>query len=171
MPKPVMGNQLVQDTFEGLKDQTADVVQGAQDIAINTDQNSGDSGIEQLGGTKQDDPQKVIQQAQKQGLTDQQLAEKRKKERKDYKFFQEKVEEFKSDHERLVQEEQEKKKKEEEEEEQKKHQKIVQLQEEQSRTAALAGPAKPKQGRGTAFLPVQAKQNMGTGELSKTITN
>ena len=44
-------------------------------------------------------------------------------------------------------------------------------QEEQAKTAVLQGPAKPKQGRGTAFLPPSAKQSMGTGELSKTPTN
>lgn len=169
MPKPVLGNQVAQDTFENLKDQASDVVQGVKDVVSNTDPNKGDSGIEQLGGAKQDDPQKILQQSQKQGLTPQQLAEKRTEEKKQYEFYQAQVHGWDEHYQQVKKEEENKKKQTEEEERQKKQQQIVQLQEQQER-AALAGPSKPKPGRGTAFMAQQTKTS-GTTELPKPVTN
>jgi len=172
MPKPVLGSQILQDTFENLKTQAGDVVGGLKDLAGGDSQNidsKGDSGIEKLAG--QQDPKTMAQQAQNQGLTPQQLMERRAKEEQDRQFHQGKIKEWEDHFLQMKKGEEEGKKRQQAEEDQKKEQEIIQLQEEQAKTAVLQGPAKPKQGRGTAFLPPSAKQSMGTGELSKTPTN
>jgi hypothetical protein len=172
MPKPVLGSQILQDTFENLKQQGSDVVGGLKDLAAGDSQNSGtegDSGIEQL--SSQQDPKTQMQQAQQHGLTPQQLSQKRAQEEKDRQFHQGKVKEWEEHFLKVKNEEEEGKKRQQAEEEQKKEQEIIQLREEQARAAVLQGPGKPKQGRGTAFLPPSAKQSMGTGELAKTPTN
>ena len=163
MPKPVLGSQILQDTFENLKTQAGDVTQGLKDLT------TGDSGIEQLGG--QQDPKQQAQPTQQPGFTPQQLMEKRAKEEQDRQFHQGKIKEWEDHFLQMKKGEEEGKKRQQAEEDQKKEQEIIQLQEEQAKTAVLQGPAKPKQGRGTAFLPPSAKQSMGTGELSKTPTN
>ncbi len=172
MPQPVLGSQILQDTFENLKQQGGDAVQGLKDLVTGDSQNSdtkGDSGIEHLGG--QQDPKQMAQQAQQQGLTPQQLMEKRAKEEQDRQFHQGKIKEWEDHFLKVKKEEEEQEKRRQAEEDQKKDQEIVQLREEQAKAATLQVQSKPKQGRGTAFLPPSAKQSMGTGELSKTPTN
>lgn len=171
MPKPVLGSQTLQDTFESIKQQGSDVVSGLKDLVSGDSQNSdtkGDSGIEQLAG--QQDP-KTAQAAQQQGLTPQQLAQKRTEEQRQREFHLEQVRGWDEHYRQMKKEDEVKQKQSQEEEKQKKEQEIIQLREEQAKAATLQGQQKPKQGRGTAFLPPSAKQSMGTGELSKTPTN
>lgn len=172
MPQPVLGNQILQDTFENLKTQGSDVAQGLKDLVAGGTQNSdskGDSGIEQLAG--QQDPKQPVRQAQQQGLTPQQLLDKRRQEEQERQFHLQQVKDWDEHYRQLKKEDEAKQKQAEEEKKQKKQQEIIQLQEEQAKAAVLQGSAKPKQGRGTAFLPPSAKQSMGTGELAKTPTN
>jgi len=172
MPKPVLGSQMLQDTFENLKQQGSDVAQGLKDLAAGDSQNTdtkGDSGIEQLAG--QQDPKQQARQAQQPGLTPQQLMEKRAKEEQDRQFHQGKIKEWEDHFLKVKKEEEGEENRRQAEAEQEKQQEIIQLREEQAKAATLQGSAKPKQGRGTAFLPPSAKQSMGTGELSKTPTN
>ncbi len=172
MPQPVLGSQMLQDTFENLKTQAGDVVGGLKDLVAGDSQSAdskGDSGIEQLTG--QQDPKTGAQQAQQQGLTPQQLMEKRAKEEQDRQFHQGKIKEWEDHFLKVKKEEEEEEKRRQAEADQKKDQEIVQLREEQAKAAVLQGQSKPKPRRGTAFLPPSAKQSMGTGELSKTPTN
>lgn len=172
MPKPVLGSQILQDTFENLKQQGSDVVSGLKDLVAGDSQSSdakADSGIEQLSG--QQDPKQTAQAAQQQGLTPQQLAEKRTEEQRQREFHLEQVRGWDEHYRQMKKEDEAKQKQAQEEEKQKKDQEIIQLREEQAKAATLQGQQKPKQGRGTAFLPVQAKASQGTGELAKTPTN
>ena len=51
MPQQVLGNQVLQDTFEKLGDQAQDTVQGLKDLVTGgNDKADGDNGIEQLIG-------------------------------------------------------------------------------------------------------------------------
>lgn len=172
MPKPVLGSQILQDTFENLKTQAGDVASGLKDLVSSDSQNSdtkGDWGIEQLAS--QQDPKQTAQAAQQQGLTPQQLARKRTEEQRQREFHLEQVRGWDEHYRQMKKEDEVNQKQAEEEEKQKKDQEIIQLREEQAKAATLQGQQKPKQGRGTAFLPPSAKQSMGTGELSKTPTN
>lgn len=172
MPKPIGGSQLLQDTFEKLGDQGGDVVQGLKDLVSGDDGNGdarGDSGIEQLAG--QQDPKQQAQQAQQQGLTPQQLAERRAREEREIKYHQEYIKTVDNEQANLRRGARLKADEEAKQEQERKEQKAIQLREEEARTATLQGPTKRKQGRGTAFLPPSARQSMGTGELSKTPTN
>lgn len=172
MPKPVLGSQILQDTFENLKSQAGDVAAGLKDLAAGDSQNSdakGDSGIEQLAN--QQDPKQAAQQAQQQGLTPQQLVEKRAEEQRQREFHLEQVKTWNEHYLQMKKEDEAKQNQAEAAEKQKKEQEIIQLREEQAKAQTLQGQAKPKQGRGTAFLPVQAKASQGTGELAKTPTN
>lgn len=162
MPKPVFGSQILQDTFENLKQQGSDVVSGLKDL--------GDSGIEQPAD--QQDPKQAAQAAQQQGLTPQQLVQKRAEEQRQREFHLEQVKSWNEHYLQMKKEDEAKQNQAEAEAKQKKEQEIIQLKEEQAKAQTLQGPpAKQKQGRGTAFLPVQAKASQGTGELAKTPTN
>lgn len=162
MPQPVLGSQILQDTFENLKQQGSDVAQGLKDLV------AGDSGIEQLSG--QPDPKTQAQPAAT-GLTPQQLAQKRAKEQTEVEYHQEYIRKIDEEQAKLRREEKLRQDEEARLAQEREQQEIIQLREEQAKAAVLQGSAKPKQGRGTAFLPPSAKQGMGTGELSKTPTN
>jgi len=163
MPKPVLGSQILQDTFENLKTQAGDVTQGLKDLT------TGDSGIEQLGGRQ--DPKTQAQQAQQQGLTPQQLAENHAREKREIEYHQEYIKKIDEEQANLRREAKLRADEEARQEQERKDQEIVQLREEEAKAAVLQGQSKPKQGRGAEFLPPSAKQSMGTGELSKTPTN
>lgn len=172
--KPLFNDPTLQDTFENLSDQGGDVVKGLQDLVTGkSDQTTtGDSGVEQLSSQKTDDPIKQMQQAQKQGLTPEQLAEKRQDEKKEIEFYQTQVEGWKEHQLQAIKEEEQKKQQVAEEEKRKKEQEIIELREEEAKTATLSPPhANKPSGPGSAFIPYQAKSSMGTGELSKTPTN
>lgn len=174
--KPLFNSPTLQDTFENLSDQGGDVVKGLQDLVTNSDSNTtGDSGIEQLGGKKQDDPANPPaggQQTQKPGLTPEQLTEKREEEKRKIEFYQTQVKGWEEHQLQAVQEEEQKKQQATEEEKRQKEQGIIELREEEAKTATLSPPhANKPSGPGSAFIPYQAKSSMGTGELSKTPTN
>lgn len=172
MPKPVLGSQTLQDTFESIKQQGSDVVSGLKDLVAGGSQSTdtkGDSGIEQLAG--QQDPKQQAAAAQQSGLTPQQLAENRAEEQRQIEYHQGYIKKIDEDQAKLRQEAKSKADEEARLEQERKQQEIIQLREEQAKAATLQGQAKPKQGRGTAFLPPSAKQSMGTGELAKTPTN
>lgn len=172
MPKSVFGNQILQDTFENLKQQGSDVVSGLKDLVAGDSQNSdtkGDSGIEQLAG--QQDPKTLTQRAAAAGLSPQQSAAKRAEEQRQREFHLEQVKTWNEHYLQMKKQDEAKQNQAEQEEKHKKEQEIIQLREEQAKTQTLQGQAKPKQGRGTAFLPVQAKASQGTGEISKVPTN
>lgn len=159
----------MQDTFEKLGDQVQDTVQGLKDlVAGGNDQASGESGIEQLSGQNDPNQPKAASGAGPQPA--EQIAQKRAEEQEAVKFHREQVSKWGDDYKRMQEEDNAEKRKKDEEEKKKEEQRIFQLQEQDARTAVL-NPVKPKQGRGTAFLPPSAKQSMGTGELSKTPTN
>lgn len=153
MPKPVGGSQVLQGTFEKLQDQTSSVA----------------SGVEKLPG--QQDPQQMAPPAQKPGLTPEQLIEKREKEKKQVEFYRRQVGEWDEHYQQLRKEQAHRERQEAEAAREQREQEIAQLQEAEAKASTLQGPAKPKPGRGTAFLPRHAKQSMGTGELAKSPTN
>lgn len=168
----MLGSQILQDTFESIKQQGSDVVSGLKDLVSGDSQNSdtkGDSGIEQLAN--QPDPKQAAQAAQQQGLTPQQLAQKRTEEQRQREFHLEQVRGWDEHYRQMKKEDEQKEAEAEKQKQAEKDQEIIQLRQEQAKTQTLQGQAKPKQGRGTAFLPVQAKASQGTGELAKTPTN
>lgn len=179
--KPLFNDPTLQDTFENLSDQGGDVVEGLRDLVTNSDSNNGNGdsalpaggqGIEQLGGQKTDGPAKQLQQAQQQGLTPEQLAEKRAEEKKKIDFYQMQAEGWKEHQLQAIKEEEQKKQQAAEEERRKKEQGIIELREEEAKTTALSPQkAKGPTGPGSAFIPYQAKTSMGTRELPKTPTN
>jgi hypothetical protein len=165
MPQPVLGNQVLQDTFEKLGDQAKDVVAGLKDLAAGgNDKSGGDSGIEQVSG--QNDP-KQIQQSQ-QGLNPQDLAQKRAEEQEQVKFHREQIQKWDEDYKKMQQEDDSENQKKSEEEKKKEEQKIFQLQEQEARAAAL-NPVKPKtaKGPGSAFA---ARSTKSQTEFSKSAT-
>ena len=160
MPKPVLGSQILQDTFENLKTQAGDVTQGLKDLT------TGDSGIEQLGG--QQDPKQQAQPTQQPGFTPQQLMEKRAKEEQDRQFHQGKIKEWEDHFLQMKKGEEEGKKRQATEEDQKKDQEIIQLRQEEAKSAVL-NPVKsstPK-GPGSAFTTQSTKSQT---EFSKNTT-
>lgn len=173
MPKPVLGSQIIQDTFEKLGDLARDATGGLKDLVTGGNDQKSDSGIEQLSG--QPDPQSGGALAQPgsagQGTDPQRLAQKRAEEQKTAQFHRDQVKKWGEDYKRIQEEEMAEKQEKGEEEKKKEEQEIIQLRQEEAKAATLQGSSKPKQGRGTAFLPPSAKQSMGTGELSKTPTN
>lgn len=173
MPKPVGGSQVLQATFEKLQDQSHDVASGLKDLVAGAagSDTKGDNGVEQLAGKP--DPPPGAQPVQSPGGTSQplQLVEKRKKEQRQIEFYRRQVGEWDKHYQQLRQEAAARQRQEEEVAKQQPEQEIAQLQAEQAKAETLQGPAKPKPGRGTAFLPQQAKQSRGTGELSKSPAN
>lgn len=166
MPQPVLGNQVLQDTFEKLGDQANDVVAGLKDlVAGGNDKSGGDSGIEQVSG--QNDP-KQTQQSQ-QGLNPQQLAQKRVEEQEKFKFHQEQVQKWGEEYKKMKEEDEAESRKQEEEEKKKEEQKIFQLREEEARSAVL-NPVKKQaaKGPGSAFA---ARSTKSQTEFSKAPTN
>lgn len=163
MPKPILGSQVLQDTFEKVQGQGSDVAQGLEDLV------SGDSGggdVKGDGGIEQMAPP-----AQNPGLTPPQLIEKRQQERRQMEFHRRQVGEWDEHYQQLRKEQAARERQEAEAAEQQREQEIAQLQEAEAKASTLQGPAKPKPGRGTAFLPRHAKQSMGTGELGKSPTS
>lgn len=169
MPKPIASSQILQDTFEKLGDQASDTATGLGDLVSRGADQKADRGIEQLSGTQ--DPKQQQGQQTPQGLSPQRIMENRAKEKREFEFHQQRVKEWEEHGKKLKEEEEAKRKKEEEEAQQRREQEIVQLREEEAKASVLQPPPKPKGGRGTAFLPPQAKASRGTGELSKTPTN
>lgn len=166
MPQPVLGNQVLQDTFEKLGDQANDVVAGLKDLVTGgNDKSGGDNGIEQVAG--QNDP-KQSQQPQ-QGLNPQQLVQKRSEEQEAVKFHREQIQKWDEDYKKMRQEDDEEDRKKSEEEKKKEEQRIFQLQEEEARAAAL-NPVKKQtsKGPGSAFA---ARSTKSQAEFSKAPTN
>lgn len=175
--RPILGKQLAQDAFEQAAKQKSDVVQGLKDLATGAPPDSadrGDKGIEQLTGSQTSDPLKQLKQAQTQGLTPQQQAERKAKEEQEKQFHLEKVKEWEEDYKRLEEEERQKEELEAREAEEKKEQEIVELEEQEARAEVLQAPPKPKEGRGTAFLPPEkrkTKSMQGTREMGRRVIN
>lgn len=179
MPKPVLGSQIIQDTFEKLQDQAQDVAQGfrprddgplaQKDLVTGGNDQRSDSGIEQLLG--QPDPKQAVQPAPSQGLDPQRMTQRKSEEQKTAQFHRDQVKKWGEDYKRMQEEETAEKQKKHEEEKKKEEQRIVQLQEEEARAATL-NPVKPNtpKGPGAIFAPHQ-KQTMGTGEIYKRPTN
>ena len=166
MPQPVLGNQVLQDTFEKLGDQVQDTVQGLKDLVTGgNDKTGGDSGIEQL--SVQNDPNQ--NQKQQQGLSSQDLAQRRVEEQEKVKFHREQIEKWGEDYKQMKEENMAEQQKKDKEEKKKEEQKIFQLQEQDARSATL-NPVKPKtaKGPGSAFA---ARSTKSQTEFSKTPTN
>ncbi|MBI5356905.1 hypothetical protein HZB78_04860 [Candidatus Collierbacteria bacterium] len=165
MPQPVLGNQILQDTFEKLGDQAQDVVSGLKDLAAGgNDKSGGDSGIEQISG--QNDPKQTPQP--QQGLNPQDLAQKRVEEQERVKFHRDLIQKWDEDYKKMRQEDDAENQKKSEEEKKKEEQRIFQLQEQDARAAAL-NPVKPKtaKGPGSAFA---ARSTKSQTEFSKNVT-
>lgn len=168
MPQPILGSQILDDTFEKLTDQAGDVAKGLKDlVAGDTSADAkGDAGIEQLAG--QQDPKQAAQQAQKQGIDPKKIAERREKDKREIEFFREQVGGWDEHYKRMMQEEEMKKKQAAEAEQQQKQQEIIQLQEEEARAATLnPQKASAKKGPGSAFVTQSTKSQT---EFSKQAT-
>ncbi|GEM_PF-6092550 len=166
MPQPMLGNQVLQDTFEKLGDQAKDVVDGLKDlVAGRSDKMGGDSGIEQVLG--QNDPNQ--NQKQQQGLNPQDLSQKRAEEQELVKFHREQIQKWDEDYKKMQQEDDAENQKKTEEEKKKEEQRIFQLQEQEAREATL-NPAKQAtaKGPGSAFM---ARSTKSQAEFSKAPTN
>lgn len=167
MPQPLLGNQVLQDTFEKLGDQANDVVTGLKDLVTGgNDKSGGDNGIEQVLG--QNDPNQN-QKPQQAGLNPQQLAQKRIEEQEAVKFHREQVDKWGEDYKRMKEEDDAENRKKEEEEKKQEEQKIIQLREEEARAAVL-NPMKKQaaKGPGSAFA---ARSTKSQTEFSKTPSN
>lgn len=167
MPKPLFGNQILDDTFEQLTDQAKDAGRGLQDaVAGQQDQNS-DSGIEQLAGGSQD-PRQQLAQAQKQGLTPQQMAEKQAEQKKAMDYHRNYIQQVDQEQANLRQEAEMKKKQAAEEQQARKDQEIVELREEEAKAVTLhPQKASMPKGPGSAFMQQSTKSQT---EFSKTAT-
>lgn len=171
MPQTPFGTgavgQIAQDTFEKLKDQAQDVPNAIRDAV--TGEDSSDSGMEQVSG--QQDPQQppfAKASAGKPGLTPQQLAEKQAEEQQAMKYHRSYIQQVDQEQARLRQEAEMKKKQEAEQEQAKKQQEIVELQEEQVKSAALGSQKSSKPtGPGSAFMQQSTKSQT---EFSKQAT-
>ena len=173
MPQTPFGTgavgQVVGDTFEKLKDQAGDIGEGLQDAVTGQPDQNGDSGIEQLLGGQQDPKSGGAGPSSAgQGLTPQQVAEKRAEEKKTYEFHEQKIKEWEEQYKQVKQEEDMKKKQEAEQAQAQKQQEIVELQQEEARAATL-NPQKAKgpSGPGSAFVQQSTKAQT---EFSKTVT-
>lgn len=167
MPQPVLGNQVLQDTFEKLGDQAQDTVQGLKDLMTGgNDKVGGDNGIEQLSG--QNDPNQN-QKPQQSGLNPQDLAQRRAEEQEKFKFHQEQVQKWGEEYKKMKEEDDAENQKKTEEEKKQEEQKIIQLQEEEARSAVL-NPVKRQaaKGPGSAFT---ARSTKSQTEFSKAPTN
>lgn len=165
MPQPVLGNQVLQDTFEKLGDQAQDTVQGLKDLVTGgNDKAGGDNGIEQV--STQNDPKQTLQP--QQGLSPQQLNQKRVEEQEKFKFHQEQVQKWGEEYKSMKAEDDAENRKKEEEEKKQEEQKIIQLQEEEARSAVL-NPMKKQaaKGPGSAFA---ARSTKSQTEFSKQAT-
>ncbi|MEK7111478.1 MAG: hypothetical protein AAB856_02695 [Patescibacteria group bacterium] len=166
MPQPVLGNQVLQDTFEKLGDQANDVIAGLKDLVTGgNDKSGGDNGIEQVAG--QNDPNQN-QKPQQAGLNPQQLVQKRAEEQEAVKFHREQIQKWDEDYKKMRQEDDAEDRKKSEEEKKKEEQRIFQLQEQEARAAAL-NPAKKQtsKGPGSAFA---ARSTKSQTEFSKQAT-
>jgi len=167
MPQPVLGNQVLQDTFEKLGYQAKDIAVGLKDLVTGgNDKTGGDSGIEQLSG--QNDPSQN-QKPQSAGLNPQDLAQRRVEEQEKVKFHREQIEKWGEDYKQMKEENMAEQQKKDKEEKKKEEQKIFQLQEQEARAATL-NPAKPAtaKGPGSAF---SARSTKSQTEFSKAPTN
>ncbi|MBI2309415.1 hypothetical protein HYU89_00770 [Candidatus Collierbacteria bacterium] len=169
MPQPVLGNQVLQDTFEKLGDQVQDVVSGFKDLATGgNDSIGGDNGIEQLSG--QNDPKSGIAGSNSVGQTadPQRLAQRQAEEQEAVKFHREQVQKWDDNYKRMKEEDEVESRKKEEEEKKKEEQRIFQLREQDARSAVL-NPVKPgtAKGPGSAFATQSTKSQT---EFSKSAT-
>ncbi len=168
MPQPVLGNQVLQDTFEKLGDQANNVVAGLKDLAAGgNDKSGGDSGIEQIP-VVQDDQTNQSQSGGAGSRSAGQLAQKRAEEQEQVKFHREQIQKWDEDYKKMRQEDDAEEQKKSEEEKKKEEQRIFQLQEQEARAAVL-NPAKPKaaKGPGSAFAVRSTKSQT---EFSKQAT-
>jgi len=170
MPQPVLGNQVLQDTFEKLGDQVQDTVQGLKDLVTGDNDKVGeDNGIEQLPG--QNDPKSggTGSNSVGQAADPQRLAQRQAEEQEAVKFHREQVQKWDDDYKRMKEEDDVESRKKEEEEKKKEEQRIFQLQEQDARAAVL-NPAKPvaAKGPGSAF---SARSTKSQTEFSKAPTN
>lgn len=166
MPQPVLGNQVLQDTFEKLGDQANDVVAGLKDlVAGGNDKSGGDSGIEQVSGQNSQDP---TQSSGAGPRSAGQLAQKRVEEQEKFKFHQEQVQKWGEEYKKMKEEDDAENRKKEEEEKKQEEQKIIQLREEEARSAVL-NPVKRQaaKGPGSAFA---ARSTKSQTEFSKSTT-
>lgn len=169
MPQPVLGNQVLQDTFEKLGDQANDVVAGLKDLVTGgNDKSGGDSGVEQSSGQNDQQSGGAGSRSAGQGLNPQQLAQKRIEEQEKFKFHQEQVQKWGEEYKKMKEEDEAENRKKEEEEKKKEEQKIIQLQEEEARSAVL-NPVKKQsaKGPGSAFA---ARSTKSQTEFSKQAT-
>jgi hypothetical protein len=165
----VLGNQVLQDTFEKFGGQAKDVVAGLKDLVTGgNDKAVEDSGIEQLS-TAQDDQTNQPQSGGAGSRSAGDLAQKRVEEQEVVKFHREQVQKWGEDYKRMKEEDETESRKKEEEEKKKEEQRIFQLQEQDARAAVL-NPAKPAtaKGPGSAFAIRSTKSQ---AEFSKAPTN
>ena len=156
MPQPVLGNQVLQDTFEKLGDQANDVVAGLKDLVTGgNDKSGGENGIEQLTGQSGGAGSRSAGQA---GQSPQDLAKKRVEEQELVKFHREQIQKWDEDYKKMQQEDDVENQKKTEEEKKKEGQRIFQLQEQEARAATL-NPAKKtaSKGPGSAFAARSTK--------------
>lgn len=159
MPKPLLGNQIIQDTFEQLKDQAQDVPSAIQDVVTGQDVGKGDTGIELQGGKT--DPAQITQQAQKQGVTPQQILQRQQGEKKEMEALREGIARLTREDEEQLQKTTQKEAEKQKAEEQANQQKIEQLEEQrrEEEKSATLHPQKtstPK-GPGSAFIQQSTK--------------
>jgi len=171
MPQPMLGNQILQDTFEKLGDQAQDVVAGLKDLVAggNNDQASGENGIEQLTGQQDPKSGAAGSNSAGQAADPQRLAQRQAEEQEAVKFHREQIQKWDEDYKKMQQEDDAENQKKSEEEKKKEEQRIFQLQEQEARAAAL-NPAKKatSKGPGSAFA---ARSTKSQAEFSKAPTN
>jgi hypothetical protein len=168
MPQPVLGSQVLQDTFEKLGDQANDVVAGLKDLVTGgNDKAVEDSGIEQLS-TAQDDQTNQPQSGGAGSRSAGDLAQRRAEEQEKFKFHREQIQQWGEDYKRMKEEDETENRKKDEEEKKKEEQRIFQLREEEARSAVL-NPAKKAtaKGPGSAFA---ARSTKSQTEFSKQAT-
>lgn len=159
MPKPLLGSQIAQDTFEKLQDQVQDVGQTVKDVVTGQDVAKGDSGIELQSGKT--DPAQIAGQAQKQGVTPQQILQRQQGEKKEMEELREGIARLRREDEEQLQKTKQKEAEKQKAEEVENQQKIEQI-EEQRREQAKAetlNPQKPStpKGPGSAFIQQSTK--------------
>ena len=169
MPQPVLGNQVLQDTFEKLGDQAQDTVQGLKDLVTGgNDKADGDNGIEQLIGRQDPKSGGAGSSSAGQAADPQRLAQRQAEEQESVKFHREQIQKWDEDYKKMQQDDDAENQKKTEEEKKKEEQRIFQLQEQEARTATL-NPAKPAaaKGPGSAFA---ARSTKSQTEFSKNAT-
>lgn len=174
MPKPLLGSQIAQDTFEKLQDQAQDVGQTVKDVVTGQDPTSSrdaglrgagqeDSGIEQLVNQQDDSQQPASAKALagKQGVTPQQILQRQQGEKKEMEELREGIARLRREDEEQLQKTKQKESEKQKAEEVENQQKIEQIEEqrrEQAKEATL-NPQKPStpKGPGSAFIQQSTK--------------